>query len=162
MCVCVCHHQVGVEHLIRDINDPSTSILARQIKQKAEGLSGLAPRLHEIRRYLEAVVAGRLPVNNQIIYNLQDIFNLLPNLNVDSLVHSMMVKTNDVHLSMYLAALVRSVIALHELLMNKTKYRDMDDVLDRSVGMAAAAASASRKFLPKYSRICFKSSHLRQ
>jgi hypothetical protein len=32
-------------------------------------------------RYLEDVAAGKLPVNNQIIYMMQDIFNLLPDLN---------------------------------------------------------------------------------
>jgi 26S proteasome regulatory subunit N8 len=32
-------------------------------------------------RYLDDVAAGKLPVNNQIIYLMQDIFNLLPDLN---------------------------------------------------------------------------------
>ena len=35
---------------------------------------------------------------NQILSNLQDILNLLPNLNLDKLVRSMFVKTNDTHL----------------------------------------------------------------
>jgi hypothetical protein len=60
-----------------------------------------------------------MPVNNQINSNLQNILNLLPNLNVEALVRSMLVKTNDMHLAMYLAALVRSVLALHDLLNNK-------------------------------------------
>jgi 26S proteasome regulatory subunit N8 len=123
-----------VEHLLRDINDPSTSTLALQIKQKINGLTGLASRLVEIRDYLEKVIEGKVPINNQITYNLQNIFNLLPNLNVDELVNSMVVKTNDMHLVMYLSSLVRSVIALHALLNNKIKYKDVDDVLDRSAG----------------------------
>ena len=96
------------------------------------------------------VVAGRLPVNNQIAYNLQDIFNLLPNLNVESLVRSLQVKANDMHLVLYLSSLIRSVLALHGLLANKIKYRDMDEVLDRDAGIdmntpAAAAPSDEEK-----------------
>lgn len=127
--------EVGVEHLLRDINDPSTSTLALQIKLKITGLAGLAGRLTEIRDYLEKVISGRIPINNQITYNLQNIFNLLPNLNVDELVKAMLVKTNDMHLVMYLSSLVRSVVALHGLLNNKIKYKDVDDVLDRSAGV---------------------------
>jgi 26S proteasome regulatory subunit N8 len=80
--VCECL-QVGVEHLLRDINDPSTSTLANQIKHKMAALSGLRERLEEVKLYLARVLAGTLPVNNQIVYNLQDIFNLLPNLNAE-------------------------------------------------------------------------------
>ena len=124
-----------MEHLLRDINDPSTSTLALQIKLKINGLAGLAGRLTEIRDYLEKVISGRIPINNQITYNLHNIFNLVPNLNVDDLVKSMLVKTNDMHLVMYLSSLVRSIIALHGLLNNKIQYKDVDDVLDRSAGV---------------------------
>jgi len=136
--------EVGVEHLLRDINDPSTSTLALQIKQKISGLSGLVARLVEIRDYLQRAISGRMPINNQIIYNLQNILNLLPNLNVDVLVRAMLVKANDMHLVMYLSSLVRCVIALHGLLLNKIKYRDVDDVLDAAAGVESnAPASAS-------------------
>jgi 26S proteasome regulatory subunit N8 len=47
--------EVGVEHLLRDINDPSTSNLALQIQRKVNGLTGLLGRLAEIRLYLERV-----------------------------------------------------------------------------------------------------------
>lgn len=134
---------VGVEHLLRDINDPTTTSLAMQIKQKLDGLVGLKDRLVEVKAYLENVLSGRLPPNHQIIYNLQDIFNLIPNLNVEELVRSMLVSTNDMHLVMYVASLVRSVIALHELLGNKMKYKDVDDLLDRSAGVEASAPSSA-------------------
>lgn len=127
--------EVGVEHLLRDINDPSTSLLAMQIRQKVEGLSGLVGRLEEIKAYLQNVLDDKLPLNNQILYNLQDIMNLLPNLNVDVLVRSMLVKTNDMHVVIYLSSLIRAVIALHNLLSNKIKYRNVDEVLDRSAGV---------------------------
>ena len=134
-----------MEHLLRDINDPSTSILSTQIKQKIVGLQTLVARLNEIKTYLLHVINGRMPPNNQIIYNLQDILNLLPNLNIEELVRSLLIKTNDMHLIMYVSSLVRSVIALHGLLNNKIKYRDIDDVLDRGAGIEAPSASPEIK-----------------
>ncbi len=118
---------------MRDINDPSTSTLALQIKQKVDGLVGLSNRLQEIHSYLEHVVAGKIPINSQISYNLQNILNLLPNLNVEELVKSLLINSNDIHLAMYLASLVRSVLALHGLLSNKLKYRDIDDLSENDV-----------------------------
>lgn len=127
--------EVACEHLLRDINDPTTSTLAMQIRQKVSGLSGLVGRLEEIKKYLLNVISGRLPPNNQILYNLQNIFNLLPNLNIESLVRSMQVKTNDIHMAIYISSLVRSVLALHSLLNNKIQFKDVDEVLDRSAGV---------------------------
>ena len=127
--------------MLRDINDPTTSTLALQIQQKVNGLKGLVGRLQEIQAYLENVVSGKLPINNQISYNLQDIFNLLPNLNVEELVRSMLIKTNDMHLVMYLSSLIRSIVALHSLLSNKIKYKDLDDVLDNEATKEKEPAS---------------------
>lgn len=137
--------EVGVEHLLRDINDPTTSNLALQIKQKKTGLDGLLSRLTEIRAYLDKVVSGRIPINNQIAYNLQNILNLLPNLNVDELVKSMLVKTNDMHLVMYVSSLIRAIIALHDLLNNKLKYKNLDEILDQDVGNAVVAAAEKKE-----------------
>lgn len=50
---------------------------------------------------------------------LQDIFNLLPNMNVEALSTSLAVKANDMMASIYLASLIRSVLALHKLIDNK-------------------------------------------
>jgi 26S proteasome regulatory subunit N8 len=49
ICACNVMLQVGVEHLLRDINDPSTSTLANQIKHKMAALSGLRERLEEVQ-----------------------------------------------------------------------------------------------------------------
>ena len=45
---------------------------------------------------------------------LQDIFNLLPNMNVEALSKSLTVKSNDMMSSIYVASLVRSILALHK------------------------------------------------
>lgn len=55
---------------------------------------------------------------------MQAIVNLLPNLNVDELVRSMLVKSNDMHMVIYLSSLIRCVIALHDLVVNKIAYND--------------------------------------
>ena len=83
------------------------------------GLRGLRSRLQEVQAYLQAVVDGRLPVNHDIMRNLQDIFNLLPNLNVAELTKSFAVEANDMMMVVYVSSLVRSVVALHNLIDNK-------------------------------------------
>merc|ERR1719198_1409227 len=70
--------EVGVEHLLRDIKNASASTLAVRVGDKLTALKGLAVRLKEISEYLQAVVKGTLPMNQEIIYQLQEIFNLLP------------------------------------------------------------------------------------
>lgn len=114
--------EVGVEHLLRDINDPTVSHLAKKIRAKMTALGGLQGHLEEMGAYLQHVLDGKLPVNNQVIYNIQTIFNLLPNVNVEALVRAMFAKSNDFYMVIYLSALIRSVIALHNLVNNKIKY----------------------------------------
>lgn len=97
-----------------------------QIKHKTAALSGLKTQLLDMKTYLENVLAEKLPVNNQIIYNMQTVFNLMPNLNVEELVRSLLVKTNDMHLVIYISSLIRCVISLHDLVRNKLQYKDDD------------------------------------
>merc|ERR1719287_199686 len=85
--------EVGVEHLLRDINDPTVSTVASLIQAKILGLSSLTEKLVEIKDYLEAVADNRIQkVNQEIIANIQTIINLLPNLNVEELVQSVFTK----------------------------------------------------------------------
>ncbi|KAI9023314.1 maintenance of mitochondrial structure and function-domain-containing protein [Hyaloraphidium curvatum] len=111
--------EIGVEHLLRDIKDNAVGTLSTEITNQLNSLKGLHIRLEEIKDYLGRVVAGELPINHQIIYNLQDIFNLLPNLNVADLARSFSVQTNDQMLIIYVSALIRAVIAIHNLINNK-------------------------------------------
>jgi len=114
--------EVGVEHLLRDINDPTISTVASLIKGKIAGLATLTEKLVECKDYLESCVRGDQKVNPEIVANLQTILNLLPNLNTEELVRSFIVKTNDMHMAIYLSALIRSVIALHDLVNNRIQY----------------------------------------
>ena len=116
--------EVGVEHLLRDINDPTVSTVANLVKAKLSGLSTLTEKLVEMKDYLTAVSEGKMKANPEIIANMQAIVNLLPNLNVEELVRSMLVKNNDMYMVIYLSALIRCVIALHDLVVNKIAYNN--------------------------------------
>lgn len=118
--------EVGVEHLLRDIKDTTVGTLSQRVTNQLMGLKGLHSQIKEINSYLDQVGSGKLPVNHQIVYQLQDIFNLLPDASQADFVKSLHVKTNDQMLVLYVAAMIRSVIALHNLINNKITNRDAE------------------------------------
>jgi len=90
------------------------------------------------------VLNGTLPVNHAILGNLQDVFNLLPNLSTPSassapkdsdspvknngeLAHAMSVKTNDQLMAIYLSSLIRAITAFHDLIENKIQNRQQQE-----------------------------------
>jgi len=111
--------EVGVEHLLRDIRDTTESTVADVVNTKLNALKSLKKRWLEMARYLTDVCDGKMPVNHQILYSIQDILNLSPNLKVEELVKSFAVNTNDNYLVIYVSSLIRSIIALHNLINNK-------------------------------------------
>jgi|ERR1712226_1755018 len=118
--------EVGVEHLLRDIKDTTVGTLSQRITNQLMGLKGLNIKLNEMKGYLTQVIEGRLPMNHQIMYHLQDIFNLLPDLTDPNFVKSVNVNTNDQMLVVYTASLIRSIIALHNLINNKITNKDAE------------------------------------
>lgn len=155
--------EIGVEHLLRDVKDASASTLATRIQAKLDALRSLEDRLNDIRAYLDHVVAGRLPLNNDINGHLQarhgkgrqsgssenacahhcssapqDCLTLLPNLGVGELVHAFSVKTNDAGLAMYVASLVRAVTSTHSLIANAEAVANRE----RAADLADAPATA--------------------
>lgn len=108
-----------MEHLLRDIKDSTTTTLATRVSEQLASLRGLQSRLSEVQSYLVDVASGKLPINHQIVYHLQDVFNLLPDLNDPVITQSFTTNTNDQLLVVYLSSLVRAVIALHALVDNK-------------------------------------------
>jgi len=111
--------EIGVEHLLRDIKDSTTTTLSTRVAEQLASLRGLQSRLTDIRNYLQDVARGKMPVNHQIVYNLQDALNLLPDLNDAAITQSFSSTTNDELLVVYLSSLMRAVIALHALVDNK-------------------------------------------
>jgi len=119
--------EIGVEHLLRDIKDQTVSTLAERVSTKLNSLRGLKSRLDEIYQYLDSVESGKMPVNHEIAFLLQEVFNLLPNLNVEELVKAFSVKTNDMMLVIYISSLIRSVVALHNLINNKLALKEAEN-----------------------------------
>merc|ERR1719247_469995 len=113
--------EVGVEHLLRDIKNASASTLAVRVGDKIGALKGLAAKLKEISAYLTAIVSGKLPMNHEILYNLQEVFNLLPDQDSEDLIKSFATETNDMMLALYLGSMLRSTVALHNLINNKIR-----------------------------------------
>jgi len=111
--------EVGVEHLLRDIKNASASTLAVRVGDKVTALKGLVAKIRDISVYLGDVVTGKLPMNPEIIYNLQEIFNLLPDQDNEEMVQSFATTTNDMMLALYLGSMLRSTLALHNLINNK-------------------------------------------
>merc|ERR1719230_1260843 len=105
----------------------SASTLAVRVGDKISALKGLAMRLREISAYLSAIVAGKLPMNKEILYQLQEIFNLLPDQDSEELVRSFAMETNDMMLALYLGSMLRSTVALHNLINNKIKNKKLKD-----------------------------------
>jgi len=90
------------------------------------GLKGLNQKLKDMHNYLEKVAMGHLPMNHEITYHLQDIFNLLPDVTNPTFVRSLQVNTNDQMLVMYIATVIRSIIALHNLINNKVANKEAE------------------------------------
>jgi 26S proteasome regulatory subunit N8 len=124
--------EIGVEHLLRDIKDSTTTTLSTRVTEQLSSLQGLQSRLSDIQQYLSDVAAGNMPVNHQIVYHLQDALNLLPNLNLREVQESFVASTNDWLLVVYLSSLVRAVIALHALVENKASIGRAE--LDEGIG----------------------------
>lgn len=104
-----------------DIKDTSVGSLSQLVTNQLAGLKGLRTQLNAIVSYLQKVQTKELPLKPDIINNLQDIFNLLPNINAPSFSEAMTTKTNDQLLVIYLSAMVRSILAMHNLIDNKLR-----------------------------------------
>lgn len=144
--------EIGVEHLLRDIRDVAVGTLSTRITSQLQSLQGLHLRLRDIGQYLQKVLDGELPVNHAILGNLQDVFNLLPNLSApkkgeagdaaagaqgiegpggsvgnSELARAMSIKTNDQLMAIYLSSLIRAITAFHDLIENKIQNRQQQD-----------------------------------
>ncbi|KAJ9273624.1 hypothetical protein DTO212C5_258 [Paecilomyces variotii] len=141
--------EIGVEHLLRDIRDVAVGTLSTRITSQLQSLQGLHLRLRDIGQYLQKVLDHELPVNHAILGNLQDVFNLLPNLSTpaatpkingteqlsvatenNELARAMSTKTNDQLMAIYLSSLIRAITAFHDLIENKIQNRQQQEEND--------------------------------
>jgi 26S proteasome regulatory subunit N8 len=121
--------EIGVEFMLKDINDPNrVGSVSKIINDKEQSMRSLIKKLTEIKNYLVKVIAGKIPVNAQIIFNVQEIFNLLPNFDTESLIKAMSIQTNNNYLVLYLSWLAKTVVALHKLINNKIAIKEEENM----------------------------------
>lgn len=137
---------------MRDIRDVAVGTLSTRITSQLQSLQGLHLRLQDIGKYLQKVLDEELPVNHAILGNLQDVFNLLPNLSTpktspiangvnqgvpaaenSELARAMSIKTNDQLMSIYLSSLVRAITAFHDLIENKIQNKQQAEDRDNKI-----------------------------
>ena len=129
--------------MLRDVRDTNISTLSTQIGEKVNSLKSLIARLQEMHEYLQDVIRGALPINHTILSQLQDVFNLLPNLNQERMVKAFNVQTNDNMAVIYLASMIRSIITLHNLINNKLEFKRSEDLIDGNIPASTPASSAT-------------------
>jgi len=100
--------------------------LSKQVHDKINSLKALTNKLKEMRLYLENVYTGKFRYNHLIIQNFQDIFNLLPNLQIEEMIKAFSVKTNDYMYVLYVSSLIKSVVSLHNLINNKISNKETE------------------------------------
>lgn len=156
--------EIGVEHLLRDIRDVAVGTLSTRITSQLQSLQGLHLRLQDIGRYLQKVLDEELPVNHAILGNLQDVFNLLPNLSApktspmgangadamatnetSELARAMSTKTNDQLMSIYLSSLIRAITAFHDLIENKIQNKQTAEDRDAKAEEAKKEAQIKKE-----------------
>ncbi|WZY80081.1 hypothetical protein YC2023_026465 [Brassica napus] len=99
-------------------------------KEHVVGWYSTGPKLRENDLDVHALFNGDVKDTTISTLATEDVFNLLPNLNVNELVKAFSVKTNDMMLVIYLSSLIRSVIALHNLINNKLLNKEHEKAED--------------------------------
>mmetsp|Transcript_15403 Transcript_15403/g.17761 ORF Transcript_15403/g.17761 Transcript_15403/m.17761 type:complete len:325 (+) Transcript_15403:48-1022(+) len=118
--------EVAVEQLLRDVKNVSIGNVAALVDQKTKSLRGLMSKMATIQKYLENVIDKQLEPNYQIIFNLQEIFNCLPNTTSEDFAKALLTKNNDHNFVLYISSIIRSIVALHNLINNKLQNKEAE------------------------------------
>ncbi|UKJ89537.1 26S proteasome regulatory subunit [Theileria orientalis] len=134
--------EVGLEHLLRDLTNATTSTLSRKVESKMSALRTLVSKLTEIVEYLGGLISGTYSINTSIIYMLQDIFNMFPSMDDEELIEAFAINMNDTTMTSYLGSIIRAMIALHNLInnMEENKRRSQLKLASSATHIATAPA----------------------
>ena len=113
--------EVGVEHLIRELKDLNMDSLQNKLNNKVQSLVALRGKIQIISKYLEDVSTGRRKQDQQIIFALQRIMAKLPKVVSAEMKHALAAKVNENYLNLYISGIVKSVVAIHNLLNNRIR-----------------------------------------
>lgn len=92
---------------MRDVQNLPVDSVDENINQKILSLRGLISKLEKILEYLTRVEDGSATINNQIVYNLQEILNLMPSISDIEKIKAFNSKTNDNYFSIYVCSIVQ-------------------------------------------------------
>ncbi|KCV71513.1 26S proteasome regulatory subunit N8 [Fonticula alba] len=133
--------EIGVEHLLRDVKDNAVSSLATQVTEKVSSMRSLHNHLKDIATYLQMVADGRIQPNPVVLTNAQALLAGRPDISgSDALSAAFTSAGNDAMLVLHIAAMCRSLTALHDLIRNRQNVASSEQTL----AAAAAAAAAER------------------
>lgn len=118
--------EIGVEHLLRDVEGTDSlprGSTAERLMAIKEGLNSMQGGLSEMEEYLQRVQRGEMPLSPSINKHLQELVNALPQ-PTPILTDALSLAANDHLAAIWTGSLIRSVIALHNLIDNKLKLDD--------------------------------------
>ena len=132
--------------MLKDINDQTrVGSVSKIITDKEQSLQALIKKLTDIKNYLTNVISGKIPLNSQILYNIQEIFNLLPNFDIESLIKAMSIQTNNNYLVLYLSWLYKTVVTLHKLINNKIAIKEEENKAKENIKKEEAEKKEKNK-----------------
>jgi len=113
---------VGVEQCLRNLPDQEDlETLKQELKTKKNSLLVMQQRLVEIRSYLINVKNRNLPLNQDVLHLIQEIFNILPIFSSANLKESIIKLMNDQSTYIYMASFVRCTLMIDQLIKNREK-----------------------------------------
>ena len=122
-----------------------------QVKEKVNALRTIGSKLQEIHTYMDMVAEQKIPMNQNIMYGfhpffsvqfehytqyryiVQDIFNTLPSLHGIRNSAALASEANDQTMLTYLGVLLRSVLGLHNLILNKFEMKKLKEEEEEAV-----------------------------
>ena len=112
---------IGVGQLLRDLQSGKSEFSAEaHVEDKRRALLAMKEKLQVMKDYVRDVVDEKIPVNDQVIEQIQEVFNLLPKVaEPEEHQKALCVKNNELMMGIYLGALAKVIVSLHELILNK-------------------------------------------
>ena len=112
---------IGVGQLLRDIQTSKSAGSAKtHIEDKGRALRAMKEKIQHLKKYVEDVMEGKIPANDKVLEQIQEVFNLLPNVSdPEAQEKALCVENNEIMMGIYLGSLGRLIVALHDLILNK-------------------------------------------
>lgn len=115
--------EVAVEHLLRDLEHSTHSGRSLKVADRLAALKCLKRNLDDIALYLQQVLDGSLPMHPCVFNNIQNIFNSMSDNSKRELIEAFDEEINASMVSVYVGSMIRGILALHDLIRNRSDPR---------------------------------------